>query len=162
MELFEALLTFAGAVAVHALLARLPGGNPITKFLLAGGTCGLALAAHLLLTGGPLLAVASAVAIYAFACELYLFLFTMVASSISARLLLILRQRPLKTAEIQDLYEPRGMVERRLERLVAAGLLHRETGGYRVTERGRRLASRFLAVKGFFHPNQMRHLQDAA
>jgi hypothetical protein len=155
MALVWALVYFGGAVAAHAALTRLPRGNPITRFLLAGGAGGLILGCHLLLTDGVGLGFFAALVVYAFASELYLFLFTMVGSSISARLLLLLRQRSLSNEEIRALYEPHGMVERRLERLVVARLLRREAGRCAVTERGRRLARLFRAVKRFFrHPGE--------
>jgi hypothetical protein len=155
MALVWALVYFGGTVAAHGLAARLPRGNPVVKFLLAGGAGGLALGCHLLLVDGPFLAFFSSLLAYAFACELYLFLFTMVGSSVCARLLLLLRERDRSTAEIKELYEPRGMVERRMDRLVTAGLLRREGSRCRVTSRGQRLAGLFMAVKQFF-----RHPQD--
>jgi hypothetical protein len=155
MTLLWALVYYGGAVAGHAVACRLTRGNPITKFLMAGGAGGLALSCHLLLAAGPSLGLVAGLAAYAFACELYLFLFTMVGSSVSARLLLLLRQRNLSDDEIRDLYEPRGMVERRMERLVVAGLLRRDGTRCDVTARGRRLACLFLAVKQFFrHPQE--------
>jgi hypothetical protein len=153
MELFWAVPYFGGAVAVHALLTRLPWGNPIVKFLLGGGAGGLGLSGHLISLTGLSRATLGGLLVYAFACELYLFLFTLVASSVSARLLLLLRERELGVPEIQALYQPTGMVARRINRLIAAGLLVRAGDGYRVTARGRRVAATFQAGKRFFrHP----------
>jgi hypothetical protein len=162
MALVWALVYFGGAAAAHAALTRSPRGNPITKFLVAGGAGGLVLACHLLVARAPGLAFFAALGAYAFAGELYLFLFTMVGSSVSARLLLLLRERNLSDADIAGLYEPRGMVERRMERLAAAGLLRHEGDRCRVTERGRRLANVFVAVKHFFRHPQDPPLQAAA
>ena len=141
---------------LHSVATRIPWGNPIGKFLLVGGGAGLALGAHLVVLGGDSLALLAALLTYAFLCELYLFLFTMVASSISARLLLLLRQRDLTADEIKSLYDPAGMVDCRLERLLVAGLLKQEACSYRVSGRGRRLAALFLALKRFFgHPREL-------
>jgi hypothetical protein len=146
---------FAGAVAAHALSTRLPRGNPIVKFLLVGAVGGGALACHLLWAEGLSLAAMAGLAAYAFACELYLFLFTLVASSVSVRLLLLLLERDRSAGEIRELYEPRGMVARRVERLLAAGLLERDGGSYRVSARGRRLVGLFVALKAFCrHPEE--------
>jgi hypothetical protein len=150
MEFVWAVAYFAAAVVLHALLSRLPRGNPITKFLLVGGAAGIALIWHLFATGASLAALA-AVLTYAFACELYLFLFTLVASSISVRMLLLLRDKSLSASEIQALYDTTGMVQRRLERLVAAGLLQQHFDHYQISDRGKRVVRIFTTLKRSFH-----------
>jgi DNA-binding HxlR family transcriptional regulator len=162
MAFLWALPYLVGTLLVHGLATRLPRGNPIGKFLLVGGAGGLALACHLLQTSGLTLATAAGLMAYAFACELYLFAFTLVASSVSARLLLLLREGELSRAQIQGMYDTAGMVERRLARLVAAGLLVRHGSAYRVTPKGRRLLGVFLALKGFFRHGQEPPLRKAA
>jgi hypothetical protein len=155
MEFLWAIPYFLGAVAAHALSARVPRGNPIVKFVAVGGLGGLGLAGHLVLWTGVSLTAFAGVLAYAFACELYLFLFTLVASSVSVRLLLLLREGDLSAAQIQALYEPSGMVARRIDRLLAADLVTKEGTAYRVTPRGRRLVRLFLTAKGFFrHPQE--------
>src|SRR5262245_17264170 len=106
MTLLWVVPHFVAAVAGHALLARtrLPG-NSVAKFLLAGGLLGLALAAHRLALDGLCLSSVAALAAYAFCCELYVFLFTMVGSSISVKLLLSLRRGELSGPEIDALYD---------------------------------------------------------
>ena len=154
MVLFWALPYFLAAVAGHALLVRtrLPGSS-VAKFLAAGGPLGFALAGHLLMFHGFGVGAWAALAAYAFACELYIFLFTMVTSSVSVKLLLSLRERDLSGPEIDALYDSRGMVARRLDRLVAVGLLEPEGGFYRVAPKGRRLVRTFAVLKLFFrHP----------
>ena len=155
MEFFWAVPYFGAAVAVHALTTRLRRGNAIVNFLLVAAAGGLALACHLVCRAGLSSPGVAGLLVYAFACELYLFLFTLVASSVSARLLLLLRERHLSAPQIRALYEPAGMVERRVERLVAAGLLEPDGSSYRVSARGRRLVRLFLACRRFFrHPER--------
>ncbi len=146
-----AIPCFLAAVAGHALLVRtrLPG-NSVAKFLAAGCPLGLALAVYLLAFHGLSVGACAALAAYAFACELYIFLFTMVTSSVSVKLLLSLRAGDLSAAEIDALYGSTGMVARRVERLLAVGLLEPDGGSYRVSPRGRRLVRTFAVLKRFF------------
>jgi hypothetical protein len=151
MGLFWAAPYFLAAVAVHALLVRTRlTGNSVAKFLAAGGLLGLLLGGHVLAYDGLGLGLSAALAAYAFACELYIFLFTMVMSSVSVKLLLSLRERDLLGPEIDVLYDSAGMVARRLDRLVAVGLLQPDGTFYRVSPRGRRLGWTFAALRHFF------------
>ena len=70
------LIYFAVAIAGHAVLCRLPlRGNFVVKFLLVGGLLGVALGAHEVLSHGLAIEAWTALLLYAFACELYIFLF---------------------------------------------------------------------------------------
>jgi DNA-binding HxlR family transcriptional regulator len=156
MVILWAVPYFVAAVAGHALLTRtaLPA-NAVVKFLCVGGPLGLGLALHVLALHGVGLAALATLAVYAFACELYIFLFTLVGSSVSVRLLLALRAGDRSGADIDALYGSAGMVTRRLERLAAVGLLVRDGRAVRVLPRGRRLVRVFAALKHFFrHPEQ--------
>jgi hypothetical protein len=151
MEMLWPVAYFLGAVAGHALLTRLPlAGNSVSKFLLGGGLLGMGLCYHAWSLFGWQLAAAALLVSYAFMCELYLFLFTMISSSVSVKLLLTLRERDLAKPEIDKLYDAAGMVERRLERLLAVGLLEGDRTAYRVTGRGRKMVNTFRALKHFF------------
>jgi hypothetical protein len=151
MPILWASAAFLGAVAFHALLLRLPfKGDSVTKFVLAGGTIGIFLGLVIFFKA-PTLSGLAALVIYAFAAELYVFLFTLVGSSVSARILLTLRQRSRSADEIDAVFDTTGMVEGRIARLKAVGLLDSETGA--ITPRGRLLAGVFRAFKHFFrHP----------
>jgi hypothetical protein len=154
MELFWALPYLVGSIVLHAFTTRLQWGNPITKFLAVGGAGGVALMCHMSWLCGASLATLAALSVYAFVCELYLFVFTLVAGSVSARLLQLLWERDLTMAQIQGLYDTTSMVTRRVDHLVAAGLLEPDGSGYRVTAKGRRVVTVFLSVKGFFRHDQ--------
>src|SRR6266508_4072076 len=94
---------FATSVAGHALLCRLPlSGNPVLKFVCVGAVVGLGMAAHAFMQFGLAPETWTALIVYAFACELYVFLFTMVSSSVSASLLLTLKGGSLTQGQIDD------------------------------------------------------------
>ena len=153
MEWAWALPYFVAAMAGHALAARVPTGNPIGKFFLVGTLAGIGLTSHLLVVAGLSVSTPAGLFLYALACELYLFLFIMVASSVSVRLLLLMRRQDLSDREIQEHYQPTGMVKLRIQRLLAAGLLQEAGGHYRISQRGAQLVGLFLSVKHFFrHP----------
>lgn len=137
-------------IGLHAGLARLnPAGNRVRQFVITGGASGLALIVHAVSSNSftQLQAIAAIVA-YAFACELYIFLFTFVISSVSVALLLGGRRSP--AANIP----PTNMVEARLATMVASGLLEFEEDLYRLTARSHRLLGLYQVLYGFFrHPS---------
>jgi hypothetical protein len=163
MELLGAATCFILAVAVHAACVRVRwGGNAVSKFFLVGALFGLPLVGRAISTDTGSLASWSAVLAYAFACELYVFLFTFVGSSISARLLLELGKGKLSTKAIEAINDSEGMVGRRLERLRAVGLLSRARDSYRVSERGRRLVYTFRVLQRFFAHTTASSVPEAA
>ena len=102
MELLWGLVAFLTAVGCHAALLRLPlRGDSVTKFALAGGLVGLVLGL-VVLALSPTLAGLAGLVLYAFVCEVYTFLFTLVGSSVSVQILLTLRGGPATAAELDD------------------------------------------------------------
>lgn len=141
----------AASVAGHAVLCRLPvGGNAVLKFVGVGVAAGLGLAAHAFMQVGLVVETWAALIFYAFGCELYIFLFTMVSSSVSASLLLTLRGGALNQGEINERYDDAAMVDRRVEKLLTNGLLRPESAGYALTSRGRSVLAVFERLRGFF------------
>jgi len=149
-----ASLYLAAAVATHAALCRLPlPSSSIAKFAGAGGVSGLALGLHQVLLYGSDLEVWAALLLFAFGCELYVFLFTFVSSSVTVSLLLHLRNGSLAPDEIDRGYSSDDMVARRLERLVANRFLSATSSGYALTRKGRLVLAVFDALRRFFrHP----------
>ena len=147
---------FAMAVAAHGCIARLAWWkDSVSTFLLVGSLLGLILTGHMSAVYGVALPTFAAIAFYAFACELYIFLFTMVMSSVSAKLLMTLRDTVVSDAQIAEMYGADGMVERRLERLRGIRLLNRDGGQWKLSPKGLRLMKAFVALKRFFdHPIQ--------
>lgn len=161
MDILWAMTYFTAAAAVHAIFVRLPlKGDSVSKFVLVGGAFGVGLALHVLISfASPLLGIAALVG-YAFACELYLFLFTLVGTSVSVRILLTLRDRAMTPDEIHALYANDNMVNGRIARLRSVGLLKPDDCP---SPRGRRLVAAFLALKRFFgHPLPALPLKNAS
>lgn len=154
MQLLWVFPYFLVTVGCYALLVRAPlGGSSILKFLGAGSLLGVLLGVHLWFAGGEWLPAVAALAAYAFACELYLFLFTLAGTSVSVRLLLELRGGEQTRAELEEQCATAGMVEQRLDRLLRSGLLERDGKQFRATLRGRQVVALFRALKRFFrHP----------
>jgi hypothetical protein len=146
----------AAAVLGHAVLTRVPlPMNVVARFLVVGGLGGAALGVQLLGSYGPAVEAAGGLLVYALACEVYIFLFTLVSSSVSARLLLTLRSGDLDEAAIDARYSAAEMVDGRLAKLVANGFLVRDADGYALTPRGRRTVATFERLRrAFRHPER--------
>ena len=97
----------------------------------------------------------AAVALFAFLCELYLFLFTLALASISANVLVTLREGAMSHKSIGELYDSRGMVVTRFNRLISSGLIQLsslgvEAEGYEITQRGKRLIDALNILRRVF------------
>ena len=152
MWLASALFALVAAVIGQVVVARLQfGGSFVARFLLVGGGVGLVMAGSLVGAYGWGVEFWAGVFVYAFACELYVFLVTLVDSSISVSLLLLLRRGSSSRAEIERRSSSRVMVTSRLEKLCVNGLLRRAGSSYALTRRGLRLVVLFRALRVFFH-----------
>jgi hypothetical protein len=155
MWLIDALIALVLAVLAHSVLCRvsLPL-NSVTRFLMSGAVVGACLVWWLIYRYGATASQTwAATLMFAFGCELYLFLFTMAMTSVAANLLANLARRDMTDADIEQLYESRDMVAARLDRLVAAGLLADSPAGLQLTAEGQRMVSIFRRLRGFFrHP----------
>lgn len=141
MWLVAAVAAFGLAVLLHALLCRSAlRGSPLLKLLIVGMPVGAALGAYVWIGWGLTAKGLAAVALYAAACELYIFLFGSVYTSISWKLLLLLVERELGQDEIDRHFGGAVMVSRRLADMVAGGMVRPVGGGYEVTAKGQRLA----------------------
>jgi hypothetical protein len=142
---------WVAALGFHVILCHLVRrGGAFAKFLLAGGTGGLALALHAFLRSKVDAEVAAGLLVYALACEFYIFLFSMVSSSISVSLLLILGTNQVTSTDLETLYSSHGMIVRRMEKLVTSGLLSQNERGYTITEKGQRLVRVLDRLGTFF------------
>jgi hypothetical protein len=155
MWLAAALVALIPAVVGHASLCRasMPV-DTVTRLLIAGGLVGAGLVWWLATRYGATAPQTWAgAAVYAFCCELYIFLFTFAMSSITANLLGRLSRRALTDAEIKRLYDSRAMVATRLDRLIAIGLVIERPTGLELTQRGARMARTFQRLRRLFqHP----------
>ena len=151
------------AVLAHAALTRLPvGPNVVVRFLLVGAPVGAGLAVHLVALYGVAVETLSGLLVYAFASELYIFLFTLVSSSVSVALLLTLLGRPLSDSSVEDRYSPEQMVDGRIVKLLANGFLAEAEDGYVLTAKGRRTLATFERLRRTFrHPERVEDEQPA-
>src|SRR5882724_7679341 len=98
--MIEALIGFATVVMVHAVASRLPPPRQsVPKVVLIGGVVGLGLISWLVQSYGLTIMMWAGLLLYAMLCELYIFSFTMTMSSVSVRLLVLLRQGPISVSE---------------------------------------------------------------
>src|SRR5437588_6035442 len=104
-------LAVTGSVLVHALLTRAaPKQNTVILAVIGGLVTGLPLIIWAWWMFGPLSTdFLSAVLIYAAICELYLFLFTLALSSVSANVLVRLIAGPQDRDELHSSYDSRIM-----------------------------------------------------
>jgi hypothetical protein len=155
LPVFGALGIFAGAVVAHAIICRLPVGlNIVFRFVIVGGVLGLAWTWWLYGTFGLAPGFWAGVLVYGLCCELYVFLFTLAMSSISANLLVSLSRRAMTAAEIERLYDSRAMVASRIDRLIAVGLFEETAAGLALTAKGTRMVLTFGRLRAFFrHPS---------
>jgi len=139
------------AVAAHAVLCRLRlPFTAVGRFLLANLAIGTALAWLVCRSYGIWSAPTfSALLVFGFLSELYLFLSTLAVASISATVLLTLRNRSLSEEQLSVLLNGQRMVSLRVERLLAAGLLSESASQVRLTAAGTILGTRFLRLKAF-------------
>ena len=159
MWVLVTVIAFAGAVAVHAAIGRLPFVrlNMVSRFLAPGVPVGLALLIVLLALRTPPIELIAGLLCYALACELYIFTFTMVSSSVTVSLLLRLRRGPADWHQLDADYSDETMVDGRLAKLVANGLIGSTPEGYLPTARGEALVTSFDRLRRFF-----RHAGSAA
>jgi len=101
----------------------------------------------------PLEDTLSAIVWFVFLCELYVFLFTLSLSSISVKILQLLRHRPMTFVEIETTYRPDAMVNKRFERLQTAGLIEGQNN-FTLTAKGRKLMFLLNFVKNILHCNR--------
>jgi hypothetical protein len=134
---------FLMAVLGHMVLMRMPvRGSSVARFVGAAGLAAIGLA---VCVGISTWASIAALAAYAFACEFYVFLFTLVVSSVSVRILFLLQSGARRADE-----DGAAMVRRRLRRMVAVGLIAPAGNGFEVTAKGRSLLRVFHFLQAFF------------
>ena len=145
-----ALGTFVLSVFAQSMILRLAKlRNGMLAFVIAAFPLGLALMA-VLLPVYPADPAWAGVLLYAFLCELWMFAFSSTFSSVSANLLLHLNVRPMHRDEIDLLYDNRAMIQRRISWLGNIHAAIKKDGRLVPTEKVRRLARLFDALRAFF------------
>ena len=114
MWLLASVAAFATSVLVHAVAMRIiERAGAVAAFVAIGGGVGAALIGYCAGRYGLTAATLAATLTYAFACELYIFLFALVGNSVSFGLLTMLARQPLKAADIAGFYRAEAMIGRR-------------------------------------------------
>ena len=138
------------AIAVFASSPWVLKHRGVAHFLLAGSTGGAALAITLTTIGSPLFEIFASLTIYAFLCELFIFLFTLVEGSISvATLIRIYNGLPTRATSEADLYQA---VSQRIEAMKTAGLIVQAYNRFLLTARGASFLQVAQVLKQFLHP----------
>jgi hypothetical protein len=146
MALFNTFFFLFLLIVIHALYLRaVPSANRVKSFIALGVPMGVILISVCTANYGFFSITAWApIFLFAFLCELYLFLFTFALASISANLLSTMYSKPMSFQDIELLYDERQMVLKRFNRLISSGLIvlisvGHEGEGYEVTPKGKNL-----------------------
>lgn len=155
MTLLWATITsvfFIAALVLHAVVCRLPiSFDRVLRFIVVGFVLGIFLAWALANSAGFLsIEMLAGLLLYAFLCELYIFLFTMTISSISSNILVRLFYGPMSINEIGEKYNSLAMVDARIQRLVDTGFLKRTDNNIGITSKGMRLVKILSRLRIFF------------
>jgi hypothetical protein len=157
MWFFISLMSFILAIISHAVLSRLmPYANRVILFMVVGIAVGSSLIYlnHTLYNLFSIETAASAL-LYAFLCELYLFLFTFALASISANLLQHMSIKSLSANEIEAIYDSRKMVLNRYNRLISNGLIIMDSAGiegegFIISPKGLKLLNSLIFLRTIF------------
>jgi len=139
------------AILLHVVACRLPlPFGSVLRFVMIGSVCGLVAVMVMVAEYGLTADVAGAILAFAFAAELYLFLFTMTLGSVSANVLALLSRAPASPTDIDSLYDDRLMAALRIERLLATGLAQEHGGIISLTPKGEFIARLFAVLRTAF------------
>jgi len=145
-----ALAVLLLTVALHAASSRISAANALARLAAIGGAMGAGLVYFLMAAHVDRIELVAGLALYAFVCELYVFVFTLSLYSVSANLLARLRDGELTAKQIHSTYGSVRMVEIRIARLVEKNLLTRDGNRLRITASGRLLVDAFLRLGAAF------------
>jgi hypothetical protein len=156
MWLIWSVGAFVTSVLVHAIVMRfVERAGTVAIFVAIGGMAGGALIGYCLQSYGFTPATLAAILTYAFACELYIFLFTLVGNSVSFGLLTKLESHPLDAAAIARFYRAEAMIGRRFEQLERSDFISTGPAGLTLTVRGKRAVRMFSFLHVMFgRPNR--------
>ena len=156
MWLMLSVAAFVTSILVHAVAVRLvPRAGAVPAFVAVGGAIGVALIGYCALSYGSAPPTLAATLVYAFACELYIFLFTLVGNSVSFGLLTKLASHPLRPDEIAAFYRAEAMITRSFEQLEGSDFITTRANGVKLTARGKRVVWIFSLLHAVFgRPNR--------
>jgi hypothetical protein len=142
---------FALAVVLHAALGRVRLRlSAVMRYLAVGSVLGAGLTLLLFVLYGFSPQALAGVLSYMLISELYIFLFTLVHSSISAIILRSLYAESMTAEALDGLCNPASMTDARLHKLQASGFLIERDGRYRLTPQADRTIVLFGRLRSFF------------
>src|SRR6266536_3740431 len=152
--MFEALGSFVVVMLLYTIATRLPPPRQsVPKFVVIGGAVELGLAVWLFQVYGLTITTWAGLLLLAMLCELYVFCATLTMSSVSVRLLLLLRRGPITISAYTSEVDPESPVTRRIKILLANGFLEDGPGRPRLTAKGRRTLLLFNSLRSLFRPH---------
>lgn len=151
-SIFAALIALVFAVVLHSVFCRLPVPiDRVIRFLIAGSLVAVVLLIYCSSRFGILsIQTLAGMSLFAFCCELYIFIFTMTISSISANLLIRLSLGSMTTDSIAQRYDSRRMIEARIERLIGSGFVRVDDQRILFRGKGRFFLDVFTRLRTFF------------
>jgi len=154
---------FLLAVISHAFLCRLRWkSNRVLRFIMAGSLWGVVLLGYLAGQYGVSSEMLASLVLYAFVCELYIFVFASLPTSVTVALLLAVGSKQKTQAEIDAFLGDNLMVSMRLEGLLREGLLEGSPSQYVLTDKGKRLVHIFRLFQDFFGHSKVSYLAPRA
>lgn len=136
------------AVLTHSAVSRSSQqGGAVRRFVLVGCFYGALLVAGMAAMGHFSTA---AILLYVFFCELYLFLFTLAANSVSLGILVRLHRSSVQASDLAVDYSTDEMIHRRVEQSGKAGLIVQTPAGWRITPKGVAVVNVFGILRGVF------------
>jgi hypothetical protein len=151
-------LAWIAAITAHAFALRIfPKANTIVLFCTTAFAAGLALLAYIADRDGTATHLIAAATLFAFCCELYIFIFTFVISSVSVWIL-VSRISSGRTIDASGTGKPTssGMVAQRMSGLQGSGFVQLSHGSYSLTSRGRTVLWVYQQCRFFFGHDAVR------
>jgi hypothetical protein len=152
MWFWGCLIAFAGAVFAHAAIVRVSTRPAVVQFVVTGTVIGICWLGVVAVRYGWSPRLLASTLLFGFLCELYVFMFTLVANSVAVSLLLAVQAGRTSAEDIEHTYRPEAMVSRRLDQLERAGLIERMQGRLMLTTAGRRLVENFNRATRYIRP----------
>ena len=151
MWMVAAVACFLISIVAHNVLThRRPSINIVLGFISVSTLAGIVLLLTLFWAEGLTISAFAGLLLYGLECELYIFCFTLVSSSVSASILVRLRTGPHTDEDIEQRYNSKYMVESRINKLIRNGYLVPEQDGCTLSRSGLRLYRAFEWLRVFF------------
>lgn len=144
-------ICFIMAILLHGFICHvIKIGTTVTKFLFVGCAIGIFIIWYNFKVYGFNLEFFAVVLTYGFLCELYIFLFTFIASSISVSILTRLNAGENDFNVLSNNYSGKVMVANRIRRLEELSMLFTQDNALQISKKGECLVINFNRLRNFF------------